>query len=167
MVKTKGKSKSQKQIPKKRVSLELLHKRLGHRPTRSLLAGYNANVWLDIELRVDTDPFCTSWKISTINKKPISDTLLKSKTPLKWVFMDIISATYSKGLTKCTNFSNYLLIVDAYSNIPTLYGMENITTEEIMEKLDMFQAIFVKVDEFSWLDMEIIQTDTDTQFTSK
>ena len=29
--------------------------------------------------------------------------------------------------------------MDAYLNIPTLYGMENITTEEVMEKLDMFQ----------------------------
>ena len=45
--------------------------------------------------------------------------------------------------------------------------MENITTEEVIDKLYMFQEIFVKVDEFSWCDMEIIQTDTDTQFTSK
>ena len=47
------------------------------------------------------------------------------------------------------------------------YRMENITTEEVMEKLYMFQEISVKVYEFSCCDMEIIQTDTDTQFTSK
>ena len=41
-------------------------------------------------------------------------------------------------------FSNYLLIVDAYSKIPKLYGMENITTAEVMDKLDMFQSIFGK-----------------------
>ena len=36
-----------------------------------------------------------------------------------------------------------------------------------MDKLDMFQAIFVKVDGFvSWY-MEIIQTEADTKFTSK
>ena len=40
--------------------------------------------------------------------------------------------------------------MDVYSNITKLYGMENITTEELMEKLDMFQAIFGKVDEFGW-----------------
>ena len=45
--------------------------------------------------------------------------------------------------------------------------MENITTEEVMEKLDMFQVRFVKVDEFCWWDMEIIQTDSGKQFTSK
>ena len=31
----------------------------------------------------------------------------------------------------------------------------------------MFQAIFGKVDEFCWWDMEIIQTDSGTQFTFK
>ena len=40
--------------------------------------------------------------------------------------------------------------MDDYSNIPKLYGMENITTEEVMDKIDMFQARFGKVDEFFW-----------------
>ena len=57
-------------------------------------------------------------------------------------FMDIIPSTTPKILTSDTTFSNYLLIVDAYSKIPKLYGMENITTEEVMEKLDMFQSRF-------------------------
>ena len=81
--------------------------------------------------------------------------------------MDIIPATSSKILTKYTIFDNDILILDAYSNIPKLYGMENITTEELMEKLDMFQAIFGKVDEFGWQDMERIQTGTGTQVTSE
>ena len=62
--------------------------------------------------------------------------------------MDIILAKHSKSLTKYIAFDDYLLIVDAYSNIPKCYGMENITTEEVMDKLDMFQAIFGKVDQF-------------------
>ena len=45
--------------------------------------------------------------------------------------------------------------------------MENITTEEVMDKLDLFQARFGNVDEFGWWDMEIIQNDAVTQFTSK
>ena len=36
-----------------------------------------------------------------------------------------------------------------------------------MDKLDMFQAIFGKVYEFGWWYMEIIQTDSSTQFTSR
>ena len=45
--------------------------------------------------------------------------------------------------------------------------MENITNEKFMDKLDMFQEIFVKLDELGWWDMKIIQTDTVMQFTSK
>ena len=45
--------------------------------------------------------------------------------------------------------------------------MERITTKEVMEKLDMFQAIFVELYEFGWLDLERIQTDARMQFTSK
>ena len=36
-----------------------------------------------------------------------------------------------------------------------------------MYKLDMFQEIFGKIDEFGWWDMERIKTDAGTQFTSK
>ena len=57
--------------------------------------------------------------------------------------------------------------MDAYSKIPKLYGTENITTEEVIDKINMFQAIFGKVDEFGWWNMEKIQSDTGTQFTSK
>ena len=45
--------------------------------------------------------------------------------------------------------------------------MEIITTDEVMNKLDMFQYIFVKVDKFGWWDLLRIQTDTGTQFNSK
>ena len=53
-------------------------------------------------------------------------------------FMDIITGTSYKSLTKDTICTKYLLIVDAYSNIPKIYGMEHITTDEVMDKLDMF-----------------------------
>ena len=45
--------------------------------------------------------------------------------------------------------------------------MGKITTEEVMEKLYMFQAIFRKLDEFGWWDLERPQTDSGRLFTSK
>ena len=69
-------------------------------------------------------------------------------------------------MTSDTTFSNYLLIVGAYSKIPKRYGMEKITTEEVMDKLDMFQSRFGQIDEFVWWYLEIISVDADTQFTS-
>ena len=44
--------------------------------------------------------------------------------------------------------------------------MENITTAEVMDKLDMFQSRFGKIDQFGWWDLERISTDAGTQFTS-
>ena len=44
LVKTKEKSKSKKVVPRKKVALELLHKKLGHRYTRSLMTGDTINV---------------------------------------------------------------------------------------------------------------------------
>ena len=44
--------------------------------------------------------------------------------------------------------------------------MGNITTEEVMDKLNTFQAIFGKVDELGWWCMEGIQTGAGTKFTS-
>ena len=59
-------------------------------------------------------------------------------------------------MTSDTDFSNYFLIVDAYSKIPKLYGMEKITIEEVMDKLGIFQSRFSKIDQFGWWDLEII-----------
>ena len=73
---------------------------------------------------------------------------LKPKAPFKWVFMGIIPATAPKSLTSKTNFSNHLIVVDAQSKISTLYVTERITTEEMTDKLDMFQYRFGKIDKF-------------------
>ena len=57
--------------------------------------------------------------------------------------------------------------MDSHYKIPKLYGIENMTTEEFMDRLDLFQGIFGKLDEFGWWDMEIIQTDTGMRLTPK
>ena len=43
--------------------------------------------------------------------------------------------------------------------------MERITIEELMDKLDMFQSRFLKIEHFGWWDLEIISEDAGTQFT--
>ena len=101
-----------------------------------------------------------------MNKKARSKIPLKPKAPFKWVLMDTISSTAPKSLTSDTTFSNYLLIVDAYSKITKIYGMENITTAEVLGKLDMFQSRLGKIDQFGWWDLERISADAGRQFTS-
>ena len=63
LVKIKEMPKTKKLPSRKKISLELMHQRLGHRSTRSLLAGDTANVWEDIKLRIYPDPFCISCQI--------------------------------------------------------------------------------------------------------
>ena len=48
---------------------------------------------------------------------------------------------------------------------PKKYGTEKITTEEDMEKLDMFQSMFGKIDQFGWWDLERISVDAGKKFT--
>ena len=43
--------------------------------------------------------------------------------------------------------------------------MEKITTEEVIDKLDMFLSRFGKIDQFGWWDLERISADAGTQFT--
>ena len=116
-------SKTKKLPSRKKIALELLHQRLGHRQTRSLLAGDTSNVWEDIELRINPDPFCTSCHISSMNKKARSNNPLKPKAPFKWFLMDIIPSTAPKSLTGDTTFSNYLLILYVYSKTTNRFGM--------------------------------------------
>ena len=85
-----------------------------------------------------------------MNKKARSKSLLKPKAPFKWVFMDIIPAKVPESLTSENTFSNCILIVDEHSKSRKVYGMDKITTEEVMDKLDMFQSRFGKIDEFGW-----------------
>ena len=86
-VKIKNMSKKNKFPARKKIALELLHQRLGHRSTRSLLTGYTENVWEYVELRIDPDHFCTSCQISSMNKKARSKITLNPKEPIKWVFI--------------------------------------------------------------------------------
>ena len=99
-------------------------------------------------------------------KKAGSKNPLKPNEPFKWVFMEIIPATAPRHLTNKTTFSNDILIVDAYQPPPKLSGMEIITTEDVTDQLYLFQAIFGKVYEFGWWDLETISADSGTQFTS-
>ena len=100
-----------------------------------------------------------------MNKKARSKNPMNPKAPFKWVFMYIIPSTAPKSSTSDTTFSNYLLIVDSYSKIPKLYGMEKIVTEEVMDKLDMFLSRFGKIDEFGWWYLKIISADAGKKFT--
>ena len=57
-------------------------------------------------------------------------------------------------------------MIDAYLKTPKIYGTETITTEEVMDKLYIFQDRFGRVYEFSCWYLEIISVYAGTQLTS-
>ena len=65
-------------------------------------------------------------------------------------FLVIITATSPKTLTIETTLSNYLLIVDAYSKNPKLYGIKELILRKKWISLICVQARFEKVDDFVW-----------------
>ena len=77
--------KSKKLAPRNNVDLVLLHHRLGHISTISLMAGDTGNFWKDIELGIDPDPFCASCQIYSMNKKAGSKNPLNPKASFDWV----------------------------------------------------------------------------------
>ena len=79
--------------------------------------------------------------------------------------MDIIPSTAPNSLTSDTAFSNYILIVYAYSKIPKLYGMEKIKTEKVTDNLDIFQSRFGNIYEFGWWYLEIFSADAGKKLT--
>jgi hypothetical protein len=95
---------------KKRISLELLHTRLGHRKCRTLLAASEHNLWEDATVRMSPETGCLSCGISTIrstarNKEPHTG----ARSPGEYVFRDIIHPTTVSGLTPNTSYAFYLL----------------------------------------------------------
>ena len=68
MVKINQISESKKIEPRKKVALGLLRHRLWHISTRSLMTGDTDLFWKDIELRIYSNPFCTSCQIYSIKK---------------------------------------------------------------------------------------------------
>ena len=153
--------------PRTQVSLDLLHTRLGHRSKRSLLAADTADMWKNVEVKLSPDLFCTSCKIATITKRNQSKVPIGVEKPLATVFMDIIPAPHKSSFDPDCDFSHYLLIVDTYSRIPRLYGLNDLNTEAVVEKIEELVARYVKVNDFGWWNIGRIQTDAGPQFTSE
>ena len=128
------------------------------------MSGSTAKFWHDIELRIYPDPF--SHHVIYIQWiKSLGLKIHWNQGHLSSGFYGCYSRNIIKRFHKWNNFSNCLLIVEAYSKILKLYGMERITTEEVMDKL-YFSIYNWKIEEFGWWDLEMIFADAGTRFTS-
>ena len=75
-----------------------------------------------------------------MDKKAGSKKSTEAKITLQVGFYGYNTTSSTQIFDKWHTFSNDILIIDDYSKNPKLYGMEKTTTEEVMDKLYMFQS---------------------------
>jgi len=99
----------------KLVTVELLHKRLGHVSTKAILAANEAGVWEDVTVRFTPSLFCINCKVGTSRtsnrgKSPVGH----ATRPGEILFCNVQANPSRTGLTKQSNHQNYLEVVDLF-----------------------------------------------------
>ncbi len=153
---------------KKRLSLELLHTRLGHRKCRTLLAASEHNLWEDVTIRMSPETGCLGCGIATIrstahNKEPHTAAV----APGKYICLDILHPTTAVGLTPHTSYAFYLILVDTYSRYTCIYGLPDKTTDAVVAAIKQYTADHRRTGTYSYLNLERIRADAGSQFTSE
>jgi hypothetical protein len=110
----------------KRLPLELIHVRLGHRKCRTLLSANEHRLWKDVTIRMSPENGCLSCDIATARAANRNkDHHSEASRPGEYIFLDIQHPITTTGLTPATTYDFYLIIVDAYSRYVRFYGLEN------------------------------------------
>jgi len=153
---------------RKLLSLETVHKRLGHRKCRTLLAASEHNLWSDAGVLMSGETGCLDCGIATIratacNKQPHT----AASRAGEHLFLDIQYAVSPYGLTHATTFPNYLIIVDGYSRYTKFYGLAHKSSADVIAALKKFQADHSFLRELGHIDIERIRADAGGEFDSR
>jgi hypothetical protein len=156
--------------PRKRtkVTMNLLHQRLGHVAHRSLLAAQEAQIYNDVTIEMEPSGPCVDCQIAAIRSAnrgqlPVGPT----KVPGQIWFLDVIDNPSRKGQTNASYFPFYLNAVDSCSRYQILFGLIEKSTVAVISCLLELQSIYRPRDRFTLLkDVTTIHTDHGSQFTS-
>lgn len=96
-----------------KISVRLLHRRLGHRPMSTIVLAGEHNLWEDTEVVEDRDDFCETCKITTARIQPIEGK--NELGPGTFVTVDIVNNPATRSITANTYFPYYLGITDVTS----------------------------------------------------
>jgi hypothetical protein len=103
----------QPRVSKRHVPQQLLHARLCHRSSESILLGHHDNIWNDISVQSDPETICQTCKITVLRRanrrkaRPVD-----YPTVPGCMVMDIIPNPFQCGLNEATHFPYFLLIVN-------------------------------------------------------
>ena len=152
-----------------RVSLELMHRRMGHRTFRSIVAADANDVWSGVKVDNAPEDYCVECKISGIARAKRGATPpAEAKRPGQVIFIDVQPNPAHGSLTSRTSFKFYLNIVCAYSRYFVLLGIHGKSSEAVIAGLERFG-----IDHKPWIDytlkndMAEIHCDADASFLSE
>lgn len=148
---------------KKRLSLELLHNRLGHRKCCTLLTASEHNLREDVTVCMSPEAGCLSCGIAIIRSTAHNkEHHTGASTPGEYIFMDIIHPATATGLTPSTSYAFYLILVDAFSRYTCLYGMPDKTTDAVVTAIKQHTADIRWEFTYGYVDIARNRADTGT-----
>jgi len=143
-----------------------MHRRLGHRKCRTLLAANEHHLWEDAMVCMSLEMGCLSYSIATIKASARNkDHHTAASHPGKYVFLDILHPITRTGLTTKTSYAFYLIIVDAYFPYCTFHSLPDKSTAEVIQAPSQYQADHKPANEYGFIDLVHIWSDAGSQFT--
>ena len=156
---------------KKPVSLELMHRRLGHRSTKAIFAAEDAQIYDDVKIAPEHDKFCATCKISTIraaNRGPPKEEPRDPTKPGRTFFLDVQPNKARQALTRNDFFENYLGIACDTTSFYKLMGLNGTKTSDAIDALETFATRYKPFDGYTLYDhCEEIHVDDDSPLNSE
>ena len=142
------------------IDLDLLHDRLGHRNTSTILAASHHHLWLDVRAVATSETFCASCPIATIpharkNRGPEQ----KPTRPLDRIGLDIIHNPVPDGVVPESSCQFLLAVIDYYSRYFYITPVLSKHTKNVIKGVEKFIARFGKP--------RIIRSDAGSEFVSQ
>jgi hypothetical protein len=117
------------------VPQSLLHQRLGHRATSTLLLANEVNIWADTAIQRDEDIFCETCRLTTARKANRGHAHLEDMEdilPGSFVMVDIVANPTTSSITAASFFPYYLAITDVASRFFVPLGLKDKTADSGM-----------------------------------
>ena len=152
--------------PVKLIDVDLLHRRLGHVATGSLLAASKDDMWADTRAKMTPEPFCHGCQLGMIRTAPRTQRPVAPRNldPGTAFFVDIVDNPEDRGLTPETHFSKYLILTCALSKYTVLVGLRSMSTEHIIAAFNYFCTHHGPHVGFTVHDLVWIHPDAGSQF---
>ena len=153
----------------KKIPLGLMHRRFGHRSSKSLLLADESNLYSDIKIIPEQDQFCATCKISTIRTEPRGPPAEERIiSPGQILYLDVQPNMAKQALNKRDYFPNYINIVDAASRKYRPIGTKGTTSSDVIHTLYKWAADNKPVFGYNFNDhCEEIHVDAGSQLISE